>query len=104
VAERVLERYKDEKLEVGDKVRIKLAAIDTRVRKEIKAGNEKLLVVRYTPEIYTVNRVYNPKPNTLQKPQYGTNFSAKRFWASELQKVEGDAEDSNVNADKLNRL
>jgi transposase InsO family protein len=106
-AKKTLEKYNDEKFTVGDRVRIKLAAIDTRVRKEIKAGNEKLITVKYTPEVYDVIKIYNPKPNTLQKPQYGTNYSGKRFWANELLKVVGEETTNNtatINVDKLNRF
>jgi hypothetical protein len=103
-ARKELDRYEDEKFVIGDKVRIKLAAIDTKVRKEIKAGNEKLLPIKYTPDVFDVVKVFNPKANTLQKPQYETTHSRKRFWGSELRKVDSDAVDVNVNYKKLNGL
>jgi hypothetical protein len=88
---------------VDDKVRIKLSAIDTRVRKELKAGNSKLIPVRYTTDVYRVMIVYQSRTN-LAKPQYVTTYSAKRFFASDLQKVDDDAEEPNINVDKLNGL
>lgn len=103
-AKKTLQRFNDEKLNVGDKVRIQLKAIDTKVRKIIKAGNEKLLPVKYTPEIYTVNRVYNSRKE-LAKPQYTlTEYGGKRFFASELQRVGGDAAESDINTDRLNQI
>jgi hypothetical protein len=107
-AKATLARYKDEKFEVGDRARIKLSAVDTRVQKEIKAGNHKLLPVKFSPLVYTVNRIYNPKPNTLQKPQYGVSdgqYGNKRFWSSELHRVGGEAENATgLNVDKLNGM
>ena len=44
-------------LEVGDNVRVSMAAIFSQARKMIKEGNEKLLVVKYTPEIFTIKNV-----------------------------------------------
>jgi transposase InsO family protein len=101
--EKTLARFDDQKFEVDDKVCIKLAAIDTRVRAEIKAGNGKLLPVRYTPEVYRVMSVYQSRTN-LAKPQYVTTYSSKRFFGSDLQKVDDGAENSRVNVDKLNKI
>ena len=103
-AKKTIERFNDEKLKVGDRVRIKLAAVDTKVRKIIKQGNEKLLPVKYTPEIYTVDKVYNSR-NELAKPQYTLfEYGGKRFFASELQRISNDAEPSEINTDKLNQI
>jgi hypothetical protein len=101
--EKTVARFDDQKFKVDDRVRIKLAAIDTRVRAEMKAGNSKLLPVRYTPEVYRVMTVYQPRTN-LAKPQYVTTYSGKRFFASDLQKVDDDAENARVNVDKLNKI
>ena len=101
--EKIVAKYDDQKLEVGDKVRIKLAAIDTKVRAELKAGNSKLLPVRYTPEVYEVKTVYQSRTH-LAKPQYITNYSGKRFFASDLQRVNDDAEVARVNVAKLNKI
>jgi hypothetical protein len=101
--EKIVARVEDQKFEVGDSVRIKLAAIDTRVRAEIKAGNGKLLPVKYTPEIYKVVGVYQSRTH-LAKPQYTTNYSGKRFFGSDLQLVEPDTADARVNTDKLNKI
>ena len=101
--EKIVARFEDQKFEVDDRVRIKLAAIDTRVRKEIKQGNSKLLPVRYTPEVYRIMQVYQSRTH-LAKPQYVTTFSAKRFFGSDLQKVDADTPDANVDVDKLNKI
>jgi hypothetical protein len=100
---KIVARFEDQKFEVDDHVRIKLAAIDTRVRAELKAGNSKLLPVRYTPEVYRVTAVYQSRTH-LAKPQYVTNYSGKRFFGSDLQKVDADAPDARVNVDKLNNI
>jgi hypothetical protein len=101
--ERTVARFADQVFAVDDRVRIKLAAIDTRVRKELKAGNGKLLPVRYTPEVYRVMHVYQSRTN-LAKPQYVTTYSAKRFFGSDLQRVDEGADQPDINVDKLNKM
>ena len=103
-ARRDLERYEDEKFEIGNKVRVKMTAISSKVRKEEKAGRGKNIVVKYTPKVYEVTAIRNPKPDTLQKPQYVTTYSGKPFWASELLLVDDEAQDVDINLRKLNKF
>lgn len=102
-AAKVLERYEDTKLFVGDRVRIKLTAIDSRMRELVKSGNTKGIAVNFTPDVYQVIGVYQPRKH-LAKPQYLTNYSGKKFFSSDLQKVDAAAEDVDINVDKLNKL
>jgi hypothetical protein len=103
-AKRDLDKYKDEKIKVGEKVRIAYKAISSEIRKVLKAGDKKKLVVLWTPEVYEITKIKKPKPYTLQKPQYITSYGTKPFWANELQRVSDDAKKFDVNANKLNKV
>jgi Integrase core domain len=41
---------------VGDWVRVKMTALYTKERQEVKAGNKKTIVVRYSPQVYVVSK------------------------------------------------
>ena len=47
-----IKRFQKQSLQVGDKVRVKLANFQSAVRKELKAKNSKQIIVRFSPEIY----------------------------------------------------
>jgi hypothetical protein len=94
---RMLEKkgqYDEKVLEVGDYVRVKMSALYSGVRQIVKAGNEKLLVVKYTPDIYRVVKVVKPR-KTQKLEYYITNAYGERpnrsFFLSDLQKVEPNA-------------
>jgi hypothetical protein len=88
-ARRDLDRYLDEKFAVGDRVRIKLTAVDSRQRRKMKEMKGKYLVITYTPEVYTVTRVVEPSAQRLSKPSYYTSYSrTKDFFANELELVD----------------
>ena len=92
-AKKLMDKYEDTKLFVGDQVRISTASIDSKVRKLIKADEAKKVILKFTKEIYTVTKVINPnKP--FEKPTYQLNtifsqdkIKQKRFYANELQKI-----------------
>lgn len=91
------ENYDDKVLEVGDKVRVKMSALYSGIRSILKSGKEKLLVVKYTPEIYTV--VKRVKPRKTQKLEYYIANSLgerpnRSFFLSDLQKVDPNANDN----------
>jgi len=92
-----LERYEDAKLQVGDKVRILLSAIDTKIRKMIKQGDSKKVVLKFSPKVFTIRRVVNQNKELL-KPKYYLDSEdiPQAFFYSELLKVDDDAEDINI--------
>ena len=45
------------KFEVGDLVRVKMGAIFSKIRKLIKSDNKKLIVVNYSPDVYTISSI-----------------------------------------------
>ena len=46
-----------EKFEVGDLVRVKMGALFSKIRKLIKSDNKKLIVVNYSPDVYTISSI-----------------------------------------------
>ena len=47
------------KFEVGDLVCVKMGALFSKVRKLIKSDNKKLIVVNYSPDVYTISSILN---------------------------------------------
>lgn len=100
-----LERYKDEKINVGDKVRILLSAIDTKLRKAIKQGNQKKIIVKFSPKVFTIKKiVYEDKE--LMKPKYfiNSNEILQSFYYNQLLKVNDDAETVDITPSELNKV
>jgi hypothetical protein len=62
--------YKENLLQIGDYVRVKLATRQTGIRQKIKAGNKKLVVVHWTPEVYKIQEVRMPKQGRIGYPKY----------------------------------
>jgi hypothetical protein len=57
-------------LHTGDYVRIRLASTQSQLRQKAKAGNKKLIFVKFSPEIYKVRQVKMPLPNRFALPKY----------------------------------
>ena len=109
----------------GDFVRIKLSAIQSGIRKKIKMGNKKLVVVPFSPDIYRIEAVRKVTQDKLGIPTYtivdkdGNRVmnektgNVKRFKQSDLLLIPNDAnkdmtteelEKLKDQVDKLNRL
>ena len=90
-AKKILDRYEDVKLVVGDKVRIATSSVDSEVRKHIKAGEAKKIIFKFTEEIYTIRKVINPDSD-FEKPSYllSPHYPNRRFYSNELQKINLD--------------
>jgi hypothetical protein len=89
-------QYDDKVLEVGDHVRVKMSALYSDTRRILKQGNEKLLVIKYTPDIYTIVKVV--KPRKTQKLEYYIQDATgqrpnRSFFLSDLQQVDENAND-----------
>ena len=110
--------YKDNVLNVGDFVRVKLSAIQTGLRQKEKAGNKKLIVVKFSPDVYRIKEVKFPKQGRIGLPKYVIEDKdgrfvtkenreyAKLFNRNDLLKVGENQRDiiSQKNANTLNRL
>ena len=114
---KTIKKYKQiDNYEVGDQVRIKMSAIFNNIRKLLKEGNSKQIVVSYTPEVFTVNKVIQ-KSGVLERNKYliennegniltKANGKNKYFYASDLLSF-NDGEPSNITmkqALKLNKV
>ena len=113
-----LANYEENLLSPGDYVRIKLASTQSQIRQKIKAGNKKLVVVHWTPDVYRVLERKMPKQGRIGLPKYiianeEGNYITKEgksypqlFTRYDLLKVNADqrAIISQKNANTLNRL
>jgi hypothetical protein len=112
-------KSKSQILRVNDCVRIALNAIQTNVRKEIKSGNAKKIIVKYTPILYYVKKVIRPTgiKRDFQQNRYvlrdiddfevwDDNNRAYKFYASDLQKVDPASAHliNTADGDRLNKI
>ena len=121
-AKRILAKVTEFK--VGDKVRIKMSAISSQLRKQIKGNRDgKYIIVGYTPEIYTIRSVLREDNPGYENKRYTCNYSngeplltqaknnfhdenrrAKRFFASDLLRVDDPPEEDHLTRTEANRL
>lgn len=114
-----IEKFKEEdNYSVGEIVRVKMSSIFTNVRRLVKEGNTKQIVVTYTPELFIVNRVISPRNKLLERKRYllenadgkilSKNGAVQQYYASELLRFDGkNADDINVDMNmalKLNKV
>jgi len=71
--------YKQESLAVGDRVRVKMAAFQSTIRQRKKEGNQKLVVVRFSPEIYEIQSIRPVKKGQFGYPLYILKDSQDRI-------------------------
>jgi hypothetical protein len=71
--------YKQENFEVGDKVRVKMAAFQSTIRQKKKEGNQKLVVVQFSPEIYEIQSIRPVKQGQFGYPLYILKDSQDRI-------------------------
>jgi len=65
-----IKRFKDTELNVGDFVRVKMSAISTNVRREVKQGNTKQIVIRWSPIVFRITKKIVPRQPTLERSRY----------------------------------
>jgi signal transduction histidine kinase len=118
-AERMLENDPVQVFNIGDHVRVDLSQLDPQVRRIIKDLRYKTIVIRYTPEIYTIANVIQPGQNfnvkrqgyTLRDPNGNLVTQgniARLFFGNQLVRVPGDSTPQTVQdrqrASQLNRI
>jgi len=124
-AKKLNENFSKSLFKKGDFVRIKLAAIQLGIRKKIKMGNKKLVVVPFSPDVYRIESVRKVAEDKLGIPTYlivdkdGNRVmdektgNVKQFKQSDLLLIPNDAnkdmtteelEKLKDQVDKLNRL
>lgn len=110
-----VKKYKElDNFKEDDIVRVKMSSIFSNVRKLVKDGNTKQIVVTYTPELFRVNRVIIPRNKLLERKRYTLenedgkivkiNNVAKQFYASELLLFEGEDDDIDISMDMALKL
>lgn len=128
-AKKMLERFEVDKFEEGDKVRVLLSSINSKVRALVKSGRGKLVVVKYTPTIFYIDKVIKPQGNfkDYTRERYQLRYANGRpltrefkgnrpndiyesqyFFGSELQRIDPETNDeepvlTNERANYLNR-
>ena len=114
---KTIKKYKQiDNYEVGQKVRVKMSAIFNNIRKLLKEKNSKQIVVTYTPEVFTINKVIK-KNGVLERNKYliensegsivtKSDGKLKYFYASDLLAYNGDGGEpiSMKQALKLNKV
>ena len=63
-------KNKTKEFQVGDFVRVKLSQLYSQIRKMVKDGDKKYIVVKYSPEIYQIDKVLQPDNEGFEKLRY----------------------------------
>lgn len=73
--EKDFRKFEHLRFNVGDRVRVLYTSLYSKLRKLQKEGNEKLIPVRYTPDIYTIRTVLKPsgERKDFMNPRYWLN-------------------------------
>jgi transposase InsO family protein len=119
-ARKKIEKYKEiDNYEEGDIVRVKMSSIFSNVRRIIKQGNSKQIVVTWTPYTFEVTKVIRRRNGTLERNRYELSDAngvpirnhkgkVKYFYASELYQILSQEENiapiSMEDALKLNQV
>jgi hypothetical protein len=104
-----------QELELGDYVRVKLSQLYSQIRKMVKDNQKKYIVVKYSPEIYVIDKILKPdragyeklrytlktlggEPLLTQKKWNNPNKPRrqKRFFASDFVKIEKEDMPDNI--------
>ena len=62
--------YKQEDFQVGDKVRVKMTSFQSKLRQKEKEGEKKLIVVRFSPDIYQIQSIRQIPEGQFGYPLY----------------------------------
>lgn len=102
-----IEEFKDDELDVGDKVRVRMDALSNNIKALVKSGDTKQIVVAYSPVVFKILKKIVPRNGTLERSRYvvgtvdGTRMlvnkqdgtKARQFYANSLRKVADDETD-----------
>ena len=69
-AKRNVLKNKTQEFTVGDYVRVKLSQLYSQIRQMVKQGDKKYIVVKYSPEIYEIDKVLKPDNEGYEKLRY----------------------------------
>ncbi len=102
-----IEEFKDDELDVGDKVRVRMDALSNGIKALVKSGDTKQIVVAYSPVVFRILKKIVPRNGTLERSRYivGTvditrvlinkqdGTKPRQFYANSLRKVAEDETD-----------
>ena len=102
-----IEEFKDDELDVGDKVRVRMDALSNGIKALVKKQLTKQIVVAYSPVVFKVLKKIIPRNGTLERSRYivGTvdetrmlvnkqdGTKPRQFYANSLKKVADDETD-----------
>ena len=97
-------------MNVGDKVRIRMDALSNSIKRLVKAGNTKQIVVNYSPLVFKILKKITPRNGLLERSRYvcvtsdGTRIlvnkengkTPRQFYSNVLQKVGKDEKDYDI--------
>jgi hypothetical protein len=97
-----IDAFKEDELNVGDKVRIRMDQVSNNIRALVKANEKKKIVVTWSPVIFKILKKITPRKSTLERSQYvignleGTlmlvnkvsGTKPRRFYSNSLKKVD----------------
>ena len=123
---RQVAKNKSEILHKGDKVRVLMSSLYSEIRALVKSGREKLIPVKWSPNIYTVKK-RERKPHGIDPDFYKPSYTlydqngdlvlsqiklnnpnrvrgAKKFFATELQKIDTDKVENVITQKQANKI
>ena len=113
-----IDAFKEDELNVGDRVRIRMDQVSNNIRSLVKANEKKKIVVTWSPKIFQVLKKITPRKSTLERSQYvignleGTlmlvnkvsGTKPRRFYSNSLKKVGENEKDYDLSMQEAIQL
>jgi len=110
-----IHEFKNEELEVGDKIRIRMDALSQNIRKMVKNGQTKDITVVYSPFVFTVLHKIIPRKTTLERSRYIVGYNnhavitktggkSRQFYSNVLLKVDPKEKDYPISMEQAIKL
>lgn len=105
---KLIDKFKEEdNYQVNDVVRIKMSSIFNNIRKLLKEGKSKQIVVNFTPDVFWIQKVIHTRKSLIERNKYilmndqdevlkKADGTVKYFYASDLQHYDYDEEQQNT--------
>ena len=114
-AESRIKRFQNQEFQKDDLVRVKLSNFQSAIRAKNKAGNQKQVIVKFSPSIYKIEKVISVKSNATGFPLYILKDNQDRiilnedgkkrvFKGADLLKIPKDTLPSTIDLTKVNFL
>ena len=111
-AESRIKRFQNQEFKIDDLVRVKLSNFQSAIRAKNKAGNQKQVIVKFSPSIYKIEKIISVKPNATGFPLYilkdnqdriilNENGTKRVFKGADLLKIPKDTLPSTIDLTKV---